>query len=88
MTGQRAAELASWANQEWLNKKGAGLFAFAWQYVHYRTLGFSKADIFDRFLNNDLKHSLIREVEKANVAFMGRYWGDLAKGNAQLPATF
>lgn len=81
MTYKKAAELANFANQQWLSKKESGVFSFTWQYYHLRSLGYTNEDLLGRFQKTELKASLTAEVIGRHKAFIEQYWADLARLN-------
>lgn len=85
MNFKQADELADFCANRWLATKGAGLFNSPWQYYHFRSLGYSKEDLFSRFLDNTLKFELANEVAGRNSEFLKKYWTDLTRHNPPAP---
>ena len=81
MTYQKAAELANFANNQWLSKKESGVFSFVWQYYHLRSLGYTNEDLLGRFQKTEFKTSLTEEVIQRHKRFMENYWADLTALN-------
>ncbi len=48
---------------------------------HFRSLGYSKEDLFSRFLDNNLKFELANEVAGRNSEYLEKYWADLTHLN-------